>query len=150
MSQPTDERVTLMLSLAGSAKCSRDKRAAIVAVPQTGRVIGHGTNGPPGVLRCEDVCRRGQTCREKAEHAEAAAIRHAVTHEGAIGGTEIVHAATSTNGQLVTSRPPTEKACASCAVAMVAHSVAAIWLYVEPGEWQRFTAGYYYEQAVGL
>lgn len=32
---------------------------------------------------------------------------------------------------------------------MVAAGVAAIWLYVKPGEWRRYEMREYYQQAIG-
>lgn len=148
MSAPGNPLVRRLLELASGATCQRDQRAALV-VTSDGRVRSGGTNGLPDGAPCGDICTQLKTCKYAAEHAEAAAIRRSLKVGVSIKGDDIIHAATSTNGQLVTSRPPTEKACPSCAVAMVAAGIAAIWLFVEPGEWRRYEMREYYQQAIG-
>ena len=113
--------------------------------------LGCGWNGQPGRFFCAgtEACR--VACGKLCVHAEARAIRAAVTvARGDIDGLELVHAKV-VDGELVAGGGPS---CWQCSREILDAGIAAVWLYETgdpklapwadlyrpPGTWRRYTA----------
>lgn len=118
--------------------CAKSKRGAAVFNPRATyaptAVLGVGFNGQPPPWRCNRAC--GDACRLLCIHAEARALRAAMTtvagYSGGqvvdLDGLDLVHIKIDERGRPVASGPPS---CELCSPLVVDYRIAGVWLLEE-------------------
>lgn len=118
-------------------RCEKSHRGAVVFAPVTGQILGTGYNSQPYPMRCtgSPTCRR--YCATLCEHAEARAIRcavSAISRSGlgfSAGFVHLVHVKVGDDG-LVPSGPPS---CVQCSrLILDTPNIETVWLYERRNE----------------
>lgn len=133
---PPGAIVSLAAALAARSPC-RSRRGAVVFTDAGQVAAAH--NWRPGEP-CDGSEECKSTCRQRAVHAEQAALLAAASHTL---GADMLHVKVDATAAPVPSGPPS---CVHCAKLMLAAGIRHFWLLHEGG-WRRYTARENYDLA---